>query len=109
MPSVRIPKWVGWPLLAAWTYFVLSLLVQWSMFHPEKYPGGLWHLHEHFNAEDVWVAASDGVRIHGWKIRAQPDAQWVTLFLHGNAGNLTHRVDHMETIPRIGSDLLIID
>ncbi len=109
MPSVRIPKWVGWPLLAAWTYLVLSLLVQWSMFHPEKYPGGLWHLQEHFNAEDVWVTASDGVRIHGWKIRAQPDAQWVTLYLHGNAGNLTHRVDHMEVIPRIGSDLLIID
>lgn len=109
MPSVRIPKWVGWPLLAAWTYFVLSLLVQWSMFHPEKYPGGLWHLQEHFRAEDVWVTASDGVRIHGWKLRAQSDANWVTLYLHGNAGNLTHRVDHMEAIPRVGSDLLIID
>jgi fermentation-respiration switch protein FrsA (DUF1100 family) len=109
MSSVRIPKWVGWPLLAAWIYFVLSLLVQWSMFHPEKYPGGLWHLQDHFQAEDVWVTASDGVRIHGWKLRAQPEAEWVTLYLHGNAGNLTHRVDHMEAIPRVGSDLLIID
>ncbi|MEX2303077.1 MAG: alpha/beta fold hydrolase [Bryobacterales bacterium] len=114
MPSVRIPKWVGWPLLVLWTYFVLSLLVQWSMFHPEQYPGGLWHLQEHFKAEDVWLTTSDGVRIHGWKLRARPHAEqshaeWVTLYLHGNAGNLTHRVDHMETIPRVGSDLLIID
>jgi hypothetical protein len=112
MPSVRIPKWVGWPLLALWTYFVLSLLVQWSMFHPEPYPGGLWHLQEHFKAEDVWLTASDGVRIHAWKLRAQPQqphAELVTLYLHGNAGNLTHRVDHMEAIPRLGSDLLIID
>jgi fermentation-respiration switch protein FrsA (DUF1100 family) len=109
MDSIRIPRWIGWPLLAAGTYLVLSLLVDWSMFHPERYPGGLWHLQEHFGAEDVWMSASDGVRIHGWKIRAPAGAEWVTLYLHGNAGNLTHRVGHMEMIPRAGSDLLIID
>jgi hypothetical protein len=109
MPSIRIPKWIGWPLLAAWTYLVLNLLVHWSMFHPDKYPGGLWHLQEHFGAEDVWITTSDGVRIHGWKIRAQPGAQRVVLYLHGNAGNLTHRVDHMEMIPKTGSDLLLVD
>jgi fermentation-respiration switch protein FrsA (DUF1100 family) len=79
------------------------------MFHPEKYPGGLWHLQEHFGAADVWMTTSDGVRIHAWKLRARPPAEWVTLYLHGNAGNLTHRVDHMEMIPRAGSDLLLID
>lgn len=109
MSSIRVPKWIGWPLLAAWTYLVLNLLVHWSMFHPEKYPGGLWHLQEHFGAEDVWMTTSDGVRIHGWKLRAQPGAEWITLYLHGNAGNLTHRVDHMEMIPKAGSDLLLID
>jgi hypothetical protein len=109
MASVRIPKWIGWPLLAAWTYLVLNLMVHWAMFHPEPYPGGLWHLQEHFGAEDVWLTASDGVQIHGWKLRAEPAAEWVTLYLHGNAGNLTHRVDHMEMIPRAGSDLFLVD
>jgi hypothetical protein len=109
MRSIRIPRWIGWPLLAAWTYLVLNLLVHWSMFHPDRYPGGLWHLQEHFAAEDVWMTTADGVRIHGWKLRAQQGAEWVTLYLHGNAGNLTHRVDHMEMIPRAGSDLFIVD
>jgi hypothetical protein len=109
MRSIRIPKWIGWPLLAAWTYLVLNLLVDWSMFHPEKYPAGPWHLQEHFAAEDVWLTTADGVRIHGWKLRSRPGARWVTLYLHGNAGNLAHRVDHMEMIPEAGSDLFIID
>jgi fermentation-respiration switch protein FrsA (DUF1100 family) len=109
MSSIRIPKWIGWPLLAAGIYLVLSLLVHWSMFHPEKYPVGLWHLQEHFGAEDVWLTTFDGVRIHGWKLRAQPPAEWITLYLHGNAGNLTHRVDHMTMIPQAGSDLFLID
>ena len=109
MRSIRIPKWIGWPLLAAWTYLVLNLLVHWSMFHPEKYPAGLWHLQDHFGAEDVWITTSDGVRIHGWKLRGPQSAEWVTLYLHGNAGNLTHRVDHMEMIPKAGTDLFLID
>lgn len=107
--SIHIPKWIGWPLLAAWAYFVLNLMVHWAMFHPLKYPQGLWHLQKHFDAEDVWLTTSDDVRIHGWKIRAPREARWVTLYLHGNAGNLTHRVDHMELIPQAGSDLLLID
>ena len=90
-------------------FLVLDLLVHWSMFHPEKYPVGPWHLQEHFGAADVWLMASDGVRIHGWKIRAQPGAAWVTLYLHGNAGNLTHRTEHMERIPKVGSDLFLLD
>jgi uncharacterized protein len=110
MPAIRMPRWIGWPLLAAWMYLVLNLLVDWSMFHPEKYPGGPWHLQEHFGAADVWLTTSDGVRIHGWKLRAaQPGAEWITLYLHGNAGNLAHRVDHMEMIPKAGSDLFLID
>src|SRR5690349_15528544 len=32
-----------------------------------------------------------------------------TLFFHGNAGNLTHRIGHMRAIPAAGSSLLIID
>jgi uncharacterized protein len=88
---------------------VLNLLVHWSMFHPEKYPGGPWHLQEHFGAADVWLMTSDGVRVHGWKLRAQPDAEWVTLYLHGNAGNLAHRTEHMEMIPKAGSDLFMLD
>lgn len=80
------------------------------MFNPSRYPEGLWHLRDELRAEDVWMRTSDGVRIHGWFVRAPagptPPA---TLYLHGNAGNLTHRADHIIEITAAGSDVLIID
>ena len=42
--------------------------------------------------EDVWLTAEDGVRIHGWYLPV-PRARWVTLVSHGNAGNISHRLD----------------
>jgi fermentation-respiration switch protein FrsA (DUF1100 family) len=42
--------------------------------------------------EDVWLAAEDGVRIHGWYLPVR-EARWVTLVSHGNAGNISHRLD----------------
>ena len=59
-------------------------------------------------AEDVWLRAQDGVRIHGWFIRAE-GSRLATLFLHGNAGNIGHRANHIAEIIAAGSDVLIID
>jgi hypothetical protein len=42
--------------------------------------------------EDVWLTTEDGVRIHGWYLPV-PRARWVTLLSHGNAGNISHRLD----------------
>lgn len=50
-------------------------------------PSGLGLAHE-----DVWLTAEDGVRIHGWYLPV-PRARWVTLVSHGNAGNISHRLD----------------
>ena len=109
MRSPRIPKWIGWPLLALWTYFVLSFLAQKAIFHPSKYPEGFWDLQAHWNAEDVWLDTADGVRIHGWMIEPDESRGLVTLYLHGNGGNLTHRVVHIQALVNVGSSLLIID
>src|SRR5258708_1725719 len=59
-------------------------------------------------AEDVWHSASDGVRIHAWWIAA-PQAPLVTLYLHGNAGNLTHRFLQIREITAAGSSVLMLD
>ena len=37
------------------------------------------------------------------------DAPWVTLFLHGNAGNVTHRYQHIREISAAGSSILVLD
>lgn len=60
------------------------------------------------NASDVWLDTRDGVRVHAWFI-AREGGRWVTLYLHGNAGNITHRLPHMQEIVAAGSSILILD
>jgi len=103
-------RWVGRLLFAAGVLFVLSFLARQMVFFPARYPEGLWDLQSRFVAEDVFLTGPDGVNIHGWLIPAvTPDPGVTTLYLHGNAGNLTHRVDHITQITRAGSELLIVD
>jgi len=58
--------------------------------------------------EDVELTAGDGIRIHGWYI-PHPDAAHTLLFLHGNAGNISHRGDSIAIFHRLGLSILIID
>jgi len=61
--------------------------------------------------EDVIIDTRDGERLHGWYIPASGDsqAQPVLLFLHGNAGNISHRRASLEIFHRLGLNQLIID
>jgi fermentation-respiration switch protein FrsA (DUF1100 family) len=58
--------------------------------------------------EDVSLASSDGERLHGWYVPAT-DKRGVVLFFHGNAGNISHRLDSIEIFQQLGLDTLIID
>jgi fermentation-respiration switch protein FrsA (DUF1100 family) len=59
-------------------------------------------------ADEVKVAAEDGVRLHGWWIRS--GGLRVLLFFHGNAGNIADRLDRARTIVRrFGLDVLLVD
>ena len=113
MSQRRIPRWIGWPLLLLWTYVVLTFFANRAVFHPLPYPGGFWEVQQQLQAEDVWFETSDRVRIHGWMIPATGDAQWsasqwLTLYFHGNAGNITYRGDHLAAIRQAGSAVLIV-
>ena len=44
--------------------------------------------------EEVWFEAADGVRLHGWFVPARR-ARGTLLWLHGNAGNIGHRVHNL--------------
>ena len=57
---------------------------------------------------DVTLEASDGVRLHGWHVFAE-DSVGTVLFLHGNAGNISHRLDSLAIFAALGFDVLIID
>jgi len=58
--------------------------------------------------ENVHIDTTDGERLHGWFVPAA-DARGTLLFFHGNAGNISHRLESIMIFNRLGLDLLIID
>jgi len=57
--------------------------------------------------EDVGIETADGVRLHGWFIPGESNR--VLLFFHGNAGNISHRLDSIRQFLNLGLSVFIID
>ena len=51
--------------------------------------------------EDVSFSAGDGTRLHGWYLSGEAGRPLV-LFCHGNAGNISHRVDNLRLLRELG-------
>lgn len=64
--------------------------------------------HAGFEYVDVNLETSDGLSLHGWYVFA-PDSRGTVLFLHGNAGNISHRLDSIAVFHELGLDTFIID
>ncbi|MDA9982310.1 alpha/beta hydrolase [Gammaproteobacteria bacterium] len=58
--------------------------------------------------DDVWLKTNDGTRIHGWYV-PKAGARWTMLMLHGNGGNISHRLQTLQILNEIGASTLIID
>ena len=58
--------------------------------------------------EDVSLMTADGIRLHGWYI-PRSGAERTVLFLHGNAGNISHRGESIAIFRRLGLNVLIFD
>ncbi|HEX7455735.1 MAG TPA: alpha/beta hydrolase [Gallionella sp.] len=58
--------------------------------------------------EDIHLQTSDGISLHGWYIPAL-QSRGTVLFLHGNAGNISHRLDSVQMLHRLGYSTLIFD
>ena len=60
--------------------------------------------------EDVQLRTEDDVSLHGWYLPAPEDgAGYTVVFFHGNAGNISHRLDSLEIFHELGLATLIID
>jgi fermentation-respiration switch protein FrsA (DUF1100 family) len=57
---------------------------------------------------DVFLETSDGKVIHGWIFPVSQEAP-VILFCHGNAGNISHRLDYVQLLTRMGLNVFIFD
>jgi uncharacterized protein len=58
--------------------------------------------------EEVTITTSDSEKITAWWIPAQHE-RGVLLFCHGNAGNISHRLDSIDIFNRLGLSVLIFD
>lgn len=56
---------------------------------------------------DITLETTDGVMIHGWLIEGQSSR--VLLFFHGNAGNISHRLDSIRQFHNLGFSVFLID
>ena len=58
--------------------------------------------------EEVWLTTDDGVALHGWFVPARQPRSTV-LLLHGNAGNISHRMEYLLMFYRLGYSTFIFD
>lgn len=89
-------------------FFMFHHLVDRLVYYPMPYPQGDWNLQTEAGAQELWFTTRDGIRLNGWWFPA-PASPLATLFLHGNAGNVTHRIDHAYAINSAGSAVLVLD
>lgn len=59
--------------------------------------------------DEVWLEASDGIALHGWYLPGSNADSPTLLFFHGNAGNISHRLDSLALFHALGAATLIID
>jgi uncharacterized protein len=57
--------------------------------------------------EDVTLTTEDGVALHGWWLPGETET--TLLFFHGNAGNISHRLQSLRQFRSLGLSVLIID
>ncbi len=98
-------------LSAGGAYLVLALVMYFSqhrlLFLPQAEliatPGQLG-----LDYEDLVLDTADGEKLHAWYVPAG-DALGTVLFFHGNAGNISHRLESIARFQRLGQNVLILD
>ncbi len=61
----------------------------------------------HMTWRDVYLDTPDGCLLHGWYFEASEGP--VVLFCHGNAGNISHRLDFIKVLNSMALNVFIFD
>jgi len=57
--------------------------------------------------EEVFLETEDGVRIQALHLR-EPSSDTITVYFHGNAGNIYHRLDDYQHLRRLGTSVFAV-
>jgi pimeloyl-ACP methyl ester carboxylesterase len=101
-------RWIGYGLVLSIATGFTAWLAHRSVYFPMRYPQGEWQDAQWLGVTDVRLTSADRLKLHGW-YKHQEKSALVTLFLHGNAGNVTHRDLHIRAIGSTGSSVLVPD
>lgn len=86
---------------------LLSFLEQSMVYYPEKDLAGD-PSRAGLAFEDVQLRTEDGLSLHGWWV-PRDDDRGTVLFLHGNAGNISHRLHRLALFHDLGVSTFIGD
>jgi uncharacterized protein len=78
------------------------------VFFPSRHDPGPAPILVGVEGEDVTIATSDGIRIHGWWHQVPGDAP-VVLFFHGNAGTIGERIPLAQAYLARGVSILMVE
>ncbi len=92
--------------LAAYLYFLQSRLIYFPNVPGRTLTATPGQLGLAF--DELRIRAADGVELHGWYVPAGAGAPAV-LLCHGNAGNISHRLQWLELFHDLGLSVLLFD
>src|SRR5215471_430373 len=116
--SFSMNRWRQWRKRLA-KFFIggvlILILLRWfehsQVFHPSRTMDATGaELGRRF--EEVALTTSDGLKLHAWFFPAainSPRAPWVMLVCHGNAGNITDRLDLCRALLSTGVGVFLFD
>ena len=92
--------------LSAYVYYMQSSLI----YYPNMPGRDLVATPETINLsyQDIEFVTDDNIKLHGWFIPGK-NAKATVLFFHGNAGNISHRLESIEIFHRLELNVFIFD
>jgi hypothetical protein len=95
---------VSYLLVLLLVYFMQERLVFMPYRTIEETPAQAGMLHQEVN-----LTTADGVTLNAWYVPAAGESRATVLFCHGNAGNISHRIENLRKMRNLGLNTLIFD
>jgi hypothetical protein len=78
------------------------------VFQPSSWDDRNWAQLSGLPLDEVWIPVDDAVTVFGWFIDAGPSRP-ILLWCHGNAGNVSHRLENIRQLYQRGISVFIFD